>query len=187
MSKDGLIDLLRADFRAVIGMDHVKSPGLRRTFDVLSQPGFLAVVIYRLSHRFHQRGWFPLARLGLLVNAVLFSAEIYPQARIGAGFVLAHPASVAIGAGTVIGRNARVYKGVSVGTAGLRDKTADGFPVIGDDCFLFDGAKLFGPIEVGSGSRIGTNAVLMRSVGPGTTVVGPESHVVERMLEVNHV
>ena len=169
--------LLVADFEALIGIDHVKHRGLRRTFDVLTQAGFLSVVVFRLAHAAHLRGWFPVARLLLLTGVVLFSAEIYPQAQIGPGLIVAHPMGIAIGAGVVMGNNVKVFKNVSVGTVGFKDPDRDGFPVIGSNCTLFDGAKLFGPITLGDGCRVGANALLMRSIPAGSTVVVPQAEL----------
>jgi len=186
MNRSELSELLRSDFDKALSMDHAKPRVLRRKLDVLTQAGFLSVVVYRLGHEAHRRGWYPLARLAYLVNVVLFGAEIYPQARIGARFVVAHPVGIAIGAGVVMGADVSVYKGASVGTAGMKDPTKDGFPTIGDRCQLFDGAKLFGPIEVGDNCRIGANTLLMCSIPAGTTVVAPTSEIIEPRASLHH-
>ena len=78
--------LLQSDFEAAVRMDHVKPRGLRRTFDVLTQAGFLAVVVFRVGHWLSSRGLYPLARLAHLANVVLFGADIHPKARVGPGF-----------------------------------------------------------------------------------------------------
>ncbi len=173
----GMREALRQDFEACMALDHLRPRGLRRTFDVLTQSGFLTVVLFRVAHAAHLRGWFPLARFLLLLMVILFSAEIYPQARIGPGFVIAHPMGVAIGAGTVIGPNVQVYKGASIGTAGLRDPDLDGFPTIEEGCKIFDGAKVFGPITIGAHSRIGAGVLLLQTVPPHSTVFAPQGQV----------
>jgi serine O-acetyltransferase len=181
----GLRETLSRDFEACMAMDHLRPRGLRRTFDVLTQSGFLTVVLFRVAHAAHLRGWFPVSRLLLLVMVALFSAEIYPQARIGPGFFIAHPMGVAIGAGTVIGSDVQVFKGVSIGTAGMRDPDRDGFPVIETGCKIFDGAKVFGPVTIGAHSRIGANVLLFNSVPACSTVSAPQGLVRNALTETS--
>jgi serine O-acetyltransferase len=166
-----LLGAVRADFQGYLDLDEEKTrSALRRTFDVLTLAGFMSSVLHRLAAAAYRRRLIPVARLVQLLNVVLFSCEISPRASIAPGFVLVHPDGVAIGAGVVIGPGVTVYKGVSVGTAGYRDKRRDGFPHIGAGCRLFDGAKVFGPVEVGEGSIIGTTVTLFESVPPGSVV-----------------
>ena len=61
-----------------------------------------------------------------------------------------------------------------------------GVPVIGDDCYIGPGAKLFGAIEIGDRTLIGANAVVNRSFPAGnTTIAGvPARQVAGRAPEV---
>jgi serine acetyltransferase len=77
---------------------------------------------------------------------------------------------VTMGAGVVLGSRVKLLRAVGMGTAGYRDKERDGWPVIGDDCVVCDGAKVFGPVRVGDRSTIGTSVVLFESV-PADSVV----------------
>lgn len=169
--------LLRADYEAALSIDPTRPRGLSRTLDVLTQPGFLCIVLYRLASAAKQRNRRIVARLLLLAQAVLFGAEIYPGAIIGPGMTLVHPVGVGIGAGVVMGRDMRLHGQIRIGSAGLRDPAQDGFPVFGDGCTIYDCAMVFGPIEVGAGSRIGANALLMESVPPGSLVTAPRGEV----------
>jgi serine O-acetyltransferase len=45
-------------------------------------------------------------------------------------------------------------------------------PTIEDDVVIGAGAAVLGPFTVGSGARIGSNAVVLREVPPGATMVG---------------
>ena len=53
-------------------------------------------------------------------------------------------------------------------------------PVLGDKVFVGAGAKVIGPVKVGSGSRIGANAVVVKDVPPHATVVGIPARVVRQ-------
>ena len=88
----------------------------------------------------------------------------------GPGLVLPHPQGVAIGAGVVLGSRVKLLRDCCMGTAGYRDKDRDGWPVVGDDCVMCDGAKVFGPVNVGDRTTVGTSVVLFDSV-PADSVV----------------
>jgi serine O-acetyltransferase len=83
-----------------------------------------------------------------------------------------------VGAGSRLGRNVLLLKGVTLGTAAAENPREDGFPTIGDDCKILDGAKLLGPIQVGDSAVIGANALLMRSVPAGAVVAASPGRVV---------
>jgi serine O-acetyltransferase len=172
-----LWEYLRSDFEATRDMDPTRARGLMRTFDVLTQAGFLSLALYRVGAALHARGHKLLARLALHLNLFVFNCEIYPQTVIGPGAAITHPLGVAIGAGVVMGRGVRIHGLVRIGTAGYEDGRVDGFPVIGDGCRLFDHAMLFGPIEIGADSKIGANVLLLHSVPAGSVVAAPQGVV----------
>ena len=88
-----------------------------------------------------------------------------------------HPAGVVIGRGVRVGDNVSILSGVVLGGSGrgiVAPGKEDGYPEIGDGCWLFAGAKVLGPIKVGRDSLVGANSVLARSVGPNSIVTsGP--------------
>jgi serine O-acetyltransferase len=171
MNGHRLRDLVRADFEGFMALDATSGrSALRRRIDVLALPGFWAVVLYRLSAAMQARGIAPLARALMTANVVLFACELSPRMQAGPGLVVPHPQTVAIGAGVVLGERVRLLRGATMGTAGYRDKTRDGWPEVGDDCVVCDGAKLFGPVCVGARSKIGSSVVLFDSV-PADSVV----------------
>lgn len=175
-----LWEYVRSDFEATCAMDTTRPRGLGRTLDVLTQAGFLALTLYRVTAALHRRGHRMLARVLLHVNLIVFNAEIYPQVILGPGASITHPLGVAIGAGTVMGSGVRIHGLVRIGTAGYEDGRRDGFPVIGDDCRLFDHCMLFGPIEIGARSRIGANVLLLDPVPPDSTVVAPRGVILDK-------
>lgn len=169
---------LRADFQGFLALERIRPRSPGRYLDVLTQPGFMAVALFRtasLCSRAHLR---PLARILYVLNVVLFGAELSHRAEVGPGLVIPHPVGVGIGAGVRLGRNVRLFKGVTLGTAGLDDPAKDGFPAVGDECMIMDGAKLLGPIEVGERAVIGANALVMRSIPAGAIVATGSGRVV---------
>jgi serine O-acetyltransferase len=83
---------------------------------------------------------------------------------------------VVIGETAVIGDDCTIYHGVTLG--GTSWGKGKRHPTLCDNVVVGAGAKVLGPIVVGEGARIGSNAVAVRDVPPGSTVVGIPGHVV---------
>jgi serine O-acetyltransferase len=56
---------------------------------------------------------------------------------------------------------------------------------LGRDVVVGAGAKVLGPIEIGNGARIGSNAVVVKAVPPGATVVGVPGRAIEREMDAD--
>lgn len=145
--------------------------------DILMLPGTWAVLFFRVSTELHRRRLRPLSRIVYFLNCVLFGADLAPSATVGPGLALPHPVGVAFGE-VRVGRRARLMGGVRLGGAGAEDPDMDGFPTLGDDCYLFDGAKVFGTVSVGDRVVVGTNAVVSRSVPSDVVLLGNPARVV---------
>ena len=83
-----------------------------------------------------------------------------------------------IGETTVIGDNVTLYQGVTLGGTGK--DVGKRHPTLGDDVVVGAGAKVLGPFTVGSGSKIGAGAVVLKEVPPNCTVVGNPGRIVRR-------
>jgi len=138
----------------------------------------MAVLLFRLAASCHRARLRPISRLLYIWNLMLFGVDIAPQARVGPGLVLPHPVGVAIQGNVCIGRNARVFQGVSIGGAASEDPSRDGFPTIGDNCWIFAGAKVLGPVTIGDAALIAVDALVVRSVPAGAVAAGNPARVV---------
>ncbi len=96
--------------------------------------------------------------------------EIHPGAKIGKRFFIDHGMGVVIGETAEIGDDVTIYHGVTLG--GTSWKNEKRHPTIGDRVIIGTGAKVLGPLTVGSDSKIGANSVVVNSVPPHSTVVG---------------
>ncbi len=96
--------------------------------------------------------------------------EIHPGAKIGKRFFIDHGMGVVIGETAEIGDDVTIYHGVTLG--GTSWKKEKRHPTIGDRVIIGTGAKVLGPLTVGSDSKIGANSVVVNSVPPHSTVVG---------------
>jgi serine O-acetyltransferase len=104
--------------------------------------------------------------------------EIHPGATIGPGFFIDHGMGVVIGETAEIGANVTLYHGVTLG--GTSITKGKRHPTLSDNVVVGTGAKVLGAITIGEGSRIGANAVVVKSVLPNSVVVGVPGQAVER-------
>lgn len=107
-----------------------------------------------------------------------YGLEIVVGADIGGGLYIAHPVGTVI-APQRMGRNCSVIAAVTIG---MRNEWK--FPVIGDEVFFGAGARVLGGITVGDRAQIGANAVVIRDVPAGATVVGIPARVVKSGAEL---
>lgn len=179
-----LTDFLRADLlraRELTKSQTLGISGLQLWVGVLS-PRFLPVALCRVSYFLYLRKLIALAKLVSLCNFVLFGIEIAVQCRIGKGFFLPHTQGTVIGA-YQIGENAVIFQGVTLGAReldfGYQESSR---PILGDGVIVGAGAKVLGPVKVGSGSRIGANAVVLESIPANVLAVGIPARVIESKI-----
>jgi serine O-acetyltransferase len=108
----------------------------------------------------------------------LTGIEIHPGARIGKRFFIDHGMGVVIGETAEVSDNVTLYHGVTLGGVSLNKGKRH--PTLGDNVVVGAGAKILGAIEVGENSRIGANAVVVKTVPPNSVVVGLPGQIVKR-------
>ncbi|WIM06469.1 MAG: serine O-acetyltransferase [Candidatus Nitricoxidivorans perseverans] len=169
-----MIARLREDIACVFQRD----PAARTTWEVLTcYPGFHAVTLHRLSH------WLWGLRLRWLARATSHFArwvtgiEIHPGATLGRRVFIDHGMGVVIGETAEIGDGCTLYHGVTLG--GTSWNKGKRHPTLLPGVVIGAGAKVLGPITVGEGAKIGSNAVVVRDVPAGATAVGIPAHIVE--------
>ncbi|HVT33306.1 MAG TPA: hypothetical protein VHE32_11710 [Rhodanobacteraceae bacterium] len=128
--------------------------------------GTLAVALYRAQAALVRWRLAPLALVVHWLNKVVNGCVVGVHAKFGPGFVLIHPIGVVVNSAVRGGRNVWIESGVVIGD------NRGGVPVLADDIFIGSGAKVIGGVAIGSGARIGANAVVLRDVAANTTVVG---------------
>jgi len=166
---------LRSDVRSVFDRD----PAARSTFEVLTTyPGLHAILWYRLAHSLWSMGLKWLARFISTIARWLTGIEIHPAAKIGERFFIDHGMGVVIGETAIIGDDCTLYHGVTLG--GTSWQKGKRHPTLGNGVVVGAGAKVLGPIEIGDNARVGSNAVVVKSVSSGKTVVGIPGREVEQ-------
>ena len=148
-----------------------RDPAARNAPEViLCYPGFQAVLIYRLSNIMWKAKLKLIARITANIGRIVTGIEIHPAAKIGKKLFIDHGIGVVIGETAVIGDGCTLYHGVTLG--GVSWKKGKRHPTLGDKVIIGAGAKVLGPITIGNGSKIGSNAVVLEDVPDRTTVVG---------------
>ncbi len=175
----GLLKQVSGEVRRDLAAARERDPAARSigSLEILtSWGGVQAVLVHRAAHALHEAG-VPVLPLALAYGTRAVSGvEIHPAARIGAEPFIDHGSGVVIGETAEVGDRVTIYQGVTLGGTGFaRGKR---HPTVGDDVTIGSGAKLLGPINVGSGSKIGANTVVIEDVPPSSTVVGNPGHPV---------
>jgi serine O-acetyltransferase len=167
MEKMEIFKEIRSDYNAVFERD----PAARSPIEVIfAYPGFHAILLHRIAHWLWNNHLRFLARFLSHISRFLTGIEIHPGARIGKGFFIDHGMGVVIGETSEIGENVTIYHGVTLGgTSFSRGKR---HPTIESNVTIGAGAKILGPLTVGSNSKIGANSVVIVDVPPSSTVVG---------------
>jgi serine O-acetyltransferase len=173
-----MFNRIREDIRCVFDRD----PAARNAFDVLTTyPGIHAIMMHRLSHWLWLHGLKWLARVFSNVARWYTGIEIHPGAVIGRRFFIDHGMGVVIGETTEIGDDCTLYHGVTLG--GTSWNKGKRHPTLRNNVVIGAGAKVLGPILVEDGVRIGSNAVVLKSVPGGVTVVGVPGRMVSGSKE----
>jgi serine O-acetyltransferase len=165
---------LKEEIRVVFDRD----PAARNTWEVITcYPGFHAMLFHRLAHRLWGMGLKWLARLVSHASRWLTGIEIHPGATIHRRFFIDHGMGVVIGETAEIADDCTLYHGVTLG--GTSWNKGKRHPTLGKGVVVGAGAKILGPITIGDGARIGSNAVVVKDVPPGATAIGIPARIIE--------
>jgi len=170
--------MIRRDIDSVKQRD----PAARSSLEILLvYSGLHAIWIHRITH------WLWIHKAKLAARWIsqtarwLTGIEIHPGATLGQGFFIDHGMGVVIGETAEVGADVTLYHGVTLGGTSLAKGKRH--PTIGDRVVIGAGAKVLGAITIGEDSRIGANAVVVRSVPPNSVVVGVPGQIVRRSIE----
>ena len=166
---------LRGDIDCILERD----PAARSRWEVLTcYPGLHAIYIHKLARWFwlHNLRW--LGRFTSNFGRWLTGIEIHPGAKIGSCVFIDHGMGVVIGETAEVGDGCTIYQGVTLGGTSLYRGTKR-HPTLGAGVVVGAGAKILGGFTVGEGARIGSNAVVVKEVPAGATVIGIPGRLVQ--------
>ena len=152
---------------------------------IFSYPCIYAIATYRIAHELNKIGVRLIPRIMTEYSHSLTGIDIHPGAEIDEGFFIDHGTGVVIGETTVIGRNVRIYHGVTLGAYNFpRDEHGNlirgqkRHPTLEDDVIIYSGATILGgEAIIGKGSVIGGNVWLTHAIPPGSRVMLEEPNL----------
>ena len=167
------IESIKEDVNAVFDRD----PAARNFTEVLlTYPGIHALIMHRVAHSLWQDECKFIARFVAYGSRALTGIEIHPAAKIGKRLFIDHGMGVVIGETAEIGDDVTLYHGVTLGgvswNEGKRHPTLENGVVVGA------GAKVLGGFTVGANAKIGSNAVVVKPVPAGVTMVGSAARMI---------
>lgn len=145
---------------------------------VLLYSGLHAILAYRVSHKLYLTKHYFSARAVSQLAKFITGIEIHPGAKIGRRFFIDHGAAVVIGETTEIGDDCTIYQGVTLGGTGK--DTGKRHPTLGNNVLVGAGAKVLGPMRIGSNTKIAAGAVVLSEIPDNCTAVGIPAKVVRR-------
>ena len=145
---------------------------------VMAYPGLYAVTVHRLAHELYRLKVPIIPRVMSELAHSRTGIDIHPGAKIGERFFIDHGTGVVIGETCTIGRNVRIYQGVTLGglsfekdSTGALVKGLKRHPDIEDNVVIYANATILGgDTVIGHDSEIGGNVWLKDSVPPNTRV-----------------
>ena len=140
---------------------------------ILAYPGLSAISAYRIANVLYRENVPLIPRMMMEAVHQETGIDIHPGASIGSHFFIDHGTGIVIGETTKIGRNVKIYHGVTLGAFSVSKKSANTkrHPTIGDDVTIYSGATILGgDTIVGPGSVIGANVWLTESVPAGSKI-----------------
>jgi len=140
---------------------------------ILAYPGFMAITIYRLAHILYKSNVTIIPRILTEHAHEITGIDIHPGAEIDSPFFIDHGTGIVIGETTKIGKNVKLYQGVTLGALSV-DKSLTNtkrHPTIEDDVIIYSQAVILGGNTViGKNSVIGGNSWITQSVPPNSVV-----------------
>jgi serine O-acetyltransferase len=165
-----LYQLLNTDIQAIF----IGDPAACSEFEVIrTYPGFFAISFYRLAHSLYAYNVPLLPRILTEYAHSKTGIDIHPAAEIGEYFYIDHGTGIVIGESCVIGKNVKLYQGVTLGALSVTKSLAftKRHPTVEDNVIIYAGATILGgETIIGHDSVIGGNVWLTKSVPPHSTV-----------------
>ena len=143
---------------------------------VITYPGFLAIMYYRIAHIIYELAVPFAPRLITEIAHSKTGIDIHPGCKIKAPFFIDHGTGIVIGETSEIGANVKIYHGVTLGALTLKEGRdlvgKKRHPTIKDNVTIYSGASILGgETVIEEDAVIGSNVFIVNSVVKGTKVV----------------
>lgn len=156
---------IRRQLVADVEVTFLNDPAARNLGEVIfCYPAIRAISNYRMAHKLLQLEVPLIPRFIAEMAHSETGIDIHPRAVIGEQFTIDHGTGVVIGSTSIIGRNVKIYQGVTLGAKsfpldenGNPIKGIPRHPIVEDDVVIYAGATILGRVTIGKGSVIGGN------------------------------
>lgn len=151
-------------------------------------PAIKAITNYRIAHQLHLQGVPIIPRMISEAAHSETGIDIHPGAEIGDHFAIDHGTGVVIGATAIIGRNVKLYQGVTLGAKSFdldeNNNPIKGIPrhpIIGDNVVIYSNATILGRITIGDNAVIGGNIWVTTDVAQGEKLIQAKANNILRV------
>lgn len=167
--------LLAGDAKAAYeGDPAATSPGEA----IFCYPSMQAMLHHRIAHELYKLNVPVIPRIISEMSHSATGIDLHPGASIGEEFFIDHGTGVVIGETCIIGRNCRLYQGVTLGALSF-PKNPDGtltkgiprHPILCDNVTVYAGATILGRVTIGKGAIIGGNVWITQDVPEGRRIL----------------
>lgn len=131
---------------------------------ILCYPAIKAIINHRIAHKLLKLGVPLIPRMISELAHSETGIDIHPAATIDKSFTIDHGTGVVIGATAIIGKNVKIYQGVTLGAKsfpldddGNPIKGIPRHPILKDNVIIYSNATILGRITIGEGAVIGGN------------------------------
>lgn len=151
---------------------------------IFCYPSLRVMLHHRIAHALYTLNVPVIPRIISEMAHARTGIDIHPGASIGEEFFIDHGTGVVIGETCILGRNCRLYQGVTLGAYSF-PKNSDGtlikgvprHPVLEDAVTVYSGATILGRVTIGRGAIIGGNVWVTEDVPSGARILQDNSHV----------
>jgi len=158
---------------------YLNDPAARNLGEVIfCYPAIRAITNYRVAHKLLQLDVPLIPRFISEMAHSETGIDIHPKAQIGEQFTIDHGTGVVIGSTSILGKNVKIYQGVTLGAKsfpldenGNPIKGIPRHPIVEDDVVIYAGATILGRVTIGKGSVIGGNVWVTDDLPPYSRVV----------------
>lgn len=153
-------------------------PAAKNYGEIIScYPVIKELTIYRMAHELWLLEVPLIPRMLTEIAHSETGIDIHPGATIGEYFTIDHGTGVVIGETCIIGRNVKLYQGVTLGAKsfpldekGNPIKGVPRHPILEDDVIVYSNASILGRITIGKGAVIGGNIWVTQDVPAGASI-----------------
>ena len=140
---------------------------------ILSYPGFYAISVYRMAHILYELKVPFLPRIMSEYAHGKTGIDIHPGAQIASPFFIDHGTGIVIGETARIGREVRIFQGVTLGALTVDRAMANTqrHPTIEDHVVIYAGSTILGgDTVIGHHTVVGGNTWITESILPHSVV-----------------